>query len=78
MIMTINQRKQLRTDIGDAWMHIQNKYKDDYEPTELLPEMVSGFVGIAWFIAKEQFHLDKAGFLEACMDIVDTEETTVQ
>jgi hypothetical protein len=71
--MTSEERKKLRSEMGEAWISIQDKYKDR-EPAEIVPEMVAAWTGLAWFIAKTALHMDSEEFIDATVFAIKAEE----
>lgn len=63
--MSPQKIKNLRSDVADTWIEIQNKYKNDIEPAFLIPEMIATFTGISWFVAREHLKMEKEDFLDA-------------
>lgn len=63
-------RQQLRQELGGAVLRIQNSYRVDHQPEEVLPELIAALLSLAWFVSKNNADLNEVGFLQACLEAV--------
>lgn len=61
----------IRSILARAVVDVQDRLRDDHEPEEVLPMLVSTLVNLAWYIGHQNADISQNEFIKLCATITE-------
>ena len=71
--MNEEQHQQLKYELGQAVMAVQNKFVSKLSPAEVMPELVHSLVSLGAFVLRNNCHGDVYKWRELCLLVEEIE-----
>jgi hypothetical protein len=71
--MTDAERKLFRKEIGGVMLSVQDRWRRDLGPEEVVPEMIAALLSLAHYIARSSTGMSSIDFIDAAVEVAREE-----